>query len=530
MRKAIQPTGSEPTFFHTKGSSQGTLLAVFPQPHQVIDAREGNQKMYISPTVLGVFTIASVLVFTSCQPSEVEGDEAGECTDGIDNDGNLLKDCAEDICCEDPECFGTAWCEDPSGDDDTTQEWTPTFEGAFTFRSDSARSGVSESEIPTSPTQLEVLWSLPGIPAPGLAVANDTLFLTTNDGLRVFATEDGTDLWAAPLDTLYGTPTIAGGRLFLQSFSNGRIIALDAADGNELWRTEIGVEASVQPSPLVADNMVYVGAGDWDDELTGMYALDAATGEEIWSYRDLDRWRDYDGRCLVIGAASLLDDTLYFATSGAECFSAQCEPEFYIIVYALNASNGALVWKAELDATWYYDPVAPLPVTNEHVLLSSVVDTTIGSTTPSNGKLIALNRSDGSTDWMVEYSANEGKVYWNPAASEGTVYASIAEWDGDEWVRVMAAYRDSDGVRLWTAPYRGYGPVVVGPYLVYNEAIHNSDESNFTVLNRTDGSLVGQLPLSGAALENQFPVVHQGTAFIETEDYELLAIQLPSAG
>lgn len=414
-------------------------------------------------------------------------------------------------------------------DDDTTEEWAPTFEGSYTFRYDAARSGASTSELPPSGTPSSMLWSKTVDPTAGIAVAGETIFLIGSDGITTLSIEDGSKLWTAPLDTIYRTPTIAGGRLFTQS-GNGRVVALDAANGDELWRAETGEEITMQPSPLVVDDVVYVGGGDWNDDLAGMYALDASSGEELWSYRDEDRWDDYDARCAEIGAASLVNGALYFATVGAACANQQCDHESITVIYALNANDGSLEWKTELTGTWHYDPIAPLPITDEHVLLGSVIDESIGSTTLPNGKLIALNRSGGSQAWMVSYGSDEGKVYWNPAAAAGAVYIGIAEWDGDAWHNQLAAYDETSGDRLWTAPYSGYCPTVVGPYVIYNEDIPGEgDDSSFTVLRTSDGSVVTQHPLSGEASEYLFPIVHGGVAYVLTASYELYAIQLPSA-
>jgi hypothetical protein len=46
---------------------------------------------------------------------EVEGDEPGECSDGIDNDGDGLRDCADSGCATAPECGGD---DDDAVDDD----------------------------------------------------------------------------------------------------------------------------------------------------------------------------------------------------------------------------------------------------------------------------------------------------------------------------------------------------------------------------------------------------------------------------
>lgn len=57
--------------------------------------------------VTALFTLACI------GGKDVEGDEAGECNDGVDNDLNDVFDCDEEA------CVGSPLCEDPTGGDDT---------------------------------------------------------------------------------------------------------------------------------------------------------------------------------------------------------------------------------------------------------------------------------------------------------------------------------------------------------------------------------------------------------------------------
>jgi len=70
---------------------------------------------------------------------------------------------------------------------------------------------------------------------------------------------------------------IDAGKVFIGS-DDGSVYALDLATGNQLWSFKTGAEA-VESSPLALNGAVYVGSGDGK-----LYALDAATGVLKWSY------------------------------------------------------------------------------------------------------------------------------------------------------------------------------------------------------------------------------------------------------
>jgi len=71
-------------------------------------------------------------------------------------------------------------------------------------------------------------------------------------------------------------------------YDNGKVWALDAYNGDLVWSRTTG-NFSVVSSPAVAFGNVYVGSNDLyggkDGEVIGkVYALDASTGETVWSY------------------------------------------------------------------------------------------------------------------------------------------------------------------------------------------------------------------------------------------------------
>jgi len=76
-----------------------------------------------------------------------------------------------------------------------------------------------------------------------------------------------------------------GGRLFFATL-DGQAIALDAASGQEIWRTtiaDISRGETVTMAPLVVDGKVLIGNSGGEFGVRGwLVALDAATGSEAW--------------------------------------------------------------------------------------------------------------------------------------------------------------------------------------------------------------------------------------------------------
>ena len=73
------------------------------------------------------------------------------------------------------------------------------------------------------------------------------------------------------------SPAIADGVVYVGS-EDGRLYALDARTGQEKWSFQ--TFQSVVSSPAVAGGMIYIGSFDGR-----LYALDARTGQEKWSFK-----------------------------------------------------------------------------------------------------------------------------------------------------------------------------------------------------------------------------------------------------
>lgn len=77
-----------------------------------------------------------------------------------------------------------------------------------------------------------------------LTAARDRLYGTSADGRTVFSVDaaSGRRVWSRAIDGATFVPALAEGRLLLHT-ERGTLLALDARDGSELWRTQDSVPA-----------------------------------------------------------------------------------------------------------------------------------------------------------------------------------------------------------------------------------------------------------------------------------------------
>lgn len=128
-----------------------------------------------------------------------------------------------------------------------------------------------------------------------------TVYFGTNDGaVRAINEEFGTDVWGGPshVNAPVYSNLAAGGEYLYLTLLDGRVLALDLADGSHEWAVE--TQATFRKgSPAVYDDTVYVAA----DEL---YALDYHTGDvkESNPYGGMTDTTPliYDGMLYIVGA------------------------------------------------------------------------------------------------------------------------------------------------------------------------------------------------------------------------------------
>ncbi|MGH9254055.1 MAG: PQQ-dependent dehydrogenase, methanol/ethanol family [Vicinamibacterales bacterium] len=146
--------------------------------------------------------------------------------------------------------------------------------------------------------------------------------------------------WFADLDTRRGqeaTPIVVDGVLYV-STAWSKVKAYDAATGKPLWAYDPEVPGEwavnaccdvVNRGVAVWDGKVFVGSVDGR-----LIALDAATGQELWDVNTVDRTKPYT----ITGAPRVVKGKVLIGNGGAE-FGVRG----YVSAY--DAETGALAWR-----------------------------------------------------------------------------------------------------------------------------------------------------------------------------------------
>ena len=124
-------------------------------------------------------------------------------------------------------------------------------------------------------------------------VVEDVMYFTTEKGTYAVDARDCSEIWTVRADYEPVSPlkvnrgaAFMDGRLF-RGYLDGRVVALDAATGRQLWDVQLGVAEkgeSVPAAPIAHNGRVFIGnAGGDNYGVKGrMYAFDAATGAPLW--------------------------------------------------------------------------------------------------------------------------------------------------------------------------------------------------------------------------------------------------------
>ena len=135
----------------------------------------------------------------------------------------------------------------------------------------------------------------------------------------------------------WSTPVIARGSKGFELIASGAesVVSYDPATGKELWQTE-GLISHAIPTPLVADNVVFVYAGSHDKR---GYAVKLDDHKIIWRY---------DKGTAYVASGVLYDGTVYLITDSG-------------IMTSLDAKTGQLKYEGArlpTPTTFFASPVA----------------------------------------------------------------------------------------------------------------------------------------------------------------------------
>jgi alcohol dehydrogenase (cytochrome c) len=161
----------------------------------------------------------------------------------------------------------------------------------------SALTAINRGNVKSLRPACEVALGDDGSFQSGLVVVGNSLFVTTAHTVvaldatdcsvqwRYVYTPEEDEVMAVNRGVAY-----ADGRLF-RGTADGRFLAIDAKTGKEIWRIQAGdpkIGEFFSQSPVAWNGMVFTGAAGGDWGIMGrVVALDAATGKELWRFHTI---------------------------------------------------------------------------------------------------------------------------------------------------------------------------------------------------------------------------------------------------
>jgi outer membrane protein assembly factor BamB len=263
-----------------------------------------------------------------------------------------------------------------------------------------------------------------------------------------------------------------GEGLVLVGTTGGEVVALALSDGIEQWRAFVGSE--IGASPVAAQGRVFAQTIDG-----ALIALDATTGEQLWSYSSQVPLLTLRGTSTPVTAR----DVVYTGFSSGK-------------VVALRASNGEPIWeqrimlpegRSELERIVDVD-AAPL-LANNSIFAQAY-----------QGRMMRLSARDGRPRWELEVSS-----FLNLAEGLGQVYA-VEEKD------TLTAVDQDRGEVIWQHDLlarRGLtAPLAFSNYLVVGDA-----DGYLHVMAQRDGRMMGREKVGGKGLRTPFTLA-ESTLFV----------------
>ena len=179
------------------------------------------------------------------------------------------------------------------------------------------------------------------------------------------------------------------------------------------WEYDLGTARVQEATPVVIDGVMYTSGN-----LGRVYALDAAIGEELWTFEpEVDMQANRAACCDQANRGVQVAD----GPEGKRVFVASLDGW----LYALNAETGAVEWKSDTiaDRKRAYTSTGAPEIAGDLVIIGNA-----GAEFDVRGYVTAYNIADGSEEWRfwtIPHDPDDG-----PQESEA-LEAALETWDPD---------------------------------------------------------------------------------------------------
>ncbi|MBN2327884.1 MAG: PQQ-binding-like beta-propeller repeat protein [Candidatus Omnitrophica bacterium] len=195
---------------------------------------------------------------------------------------------------------------------------------------DAARSGVSSEQL-TMPLHETWRYKTPNPPKPAWPAPAENDYWHNHRNLRATVT----------YDRVYHTVSV-GDSVFFASSSNDKVYALDAKTGKEKW--SFFTEGPIRLAPTIENGRLYVGS---DDGV--LYCLNASSGELLWRFRTEETDSRLPGNGRMISRWPIRSGIV--VDNGEVFFTAGMFPNEGVYLFAISSNDGSLAWKQKIDCS-----------------------------------------------------------------------------------------------------------------------------------------------------------------------------------
>ncbi len=234
------------------------------------------------------------------------------------------------------------------------------------------RNGVSTESglVSTWPADgPKILWRTPlGVSMSGIAISNGRAFTMFQDDSRQFVVAlnaaDGKEIWRTPAAPMYvnamgngprATPAVAGDRVFAFT-GEGILGAFKSSDGKQLWSVDVPkslggapAEYGVSCSPIVVGDTVIVYTGA---ETAAIAAFQTATGKVAWKSGAGKSGYSSPVRMTMAGEEQLVALTAVGASG-------------------LEPTTGKSLWAFPFTTEYDCNTAGPVQIDSDHFLISA---------------------------------------------------------------------------------------------------------------------------------------------------------------
>jgi outer membrane protein assembly factor BamB len=291
-------------------------------------------------------------------------------------------------------------------------------------------------------------------------------------------------------NALGGGVAYDGGRVFVTS-GYGFAAALDAATGQEVWRTD--TQSPIHAAPTVAGGRLFVVSADSE-----LIAIDAASGAIQWTHQAISE----PARILSASSPAVKGDIVVAPFASGE-------------VVALLAANGRRLWvdaltrSGRLTSLSAINDIAGRPVALEGVVYAA----------SHSGILAAIDQRTGQRIWARGMASTQ-----TPWVAGDTLYAVTI--DGE-----LTALEKSSGQAFWVTQLRRFndeedrkGRIAwTGPVLAGGKLVLASSRGEAVIVNPGTGAVEKTLEVGGPVYIA--PIAAGGKVYLLTDEGKLVVIK-----